>query len=54
MRGFFSTRGNFHMEKTARIFSNKTHGLEKKFYRKEIFFFRVDYVKIIESHVVHT
>ena len=37
------------MWNTDLIFSNKNHGLQKK-----TVFFTVDYVKIIELHIVHT
>ena len=37
----------------ALFFSNKNHSSQKKTHRK-IVFFCVDYVKIIELHVVHT
>ena len=41
------------MWNTALIFSNKNYGLqEKTLYRKKNFF-AVDYVKIIELHIVH-
>ena len=40
------------MWNTALIFSNKNHGLQKK--TKKNSFFIVDYVKIIELHIVHT
>ena len=47
------------MWNTALIFSNirygnKKHGLQKKLSIEENFFFSVEYVKIIELHVVHT
>ena len=37
----------------ALIFSNKNHDLQKKKLQKKSFF-TVDFVKIIESHIVHT
>ena len=42
------------MWSTALIFPNKKHGLQKKILEKKLFFFAVDYVKIIELHAVHT
>ena len=36
------------------LFSNKNHDLQETLYRKTVVFFSVDYVKIIELHVVHT
>ena len=38
------------MRNTGLIFSNKNHGLQKK----NLFFFSVDYVKIIELHIVNS
>ena len=41
------------MWNTALIYSDKNHGLQKKKLWK-IFFSKVDYVKVIELHIVHT
>ena len=42
------------MSNTALIFSNKSHGLQKKLLIEKIVFFSVDYIKIIEVYFVHT
>ena len=36
------------------IFSKKVPGLQKRFFVEKNGFFSVDYLKIIELHVVHT
>ena len=41
------------MWNTALIFSNKNHGQQKKTEKKNSFF-TVDYVKIMELHILHT
>ena len=41
------------MWNTAFIFSNRSHGLQKKLFIEENSFFSVDYVKINELHVTH-
>ena len=44
------------MWNTALIFSNENHGLQKKIFFEQNYiyiFLSVDYIKIIELHVVH-
>ena len=38
---------------TALTFSNNNHGLQKKTLHRKKIFFAVDYIKIIELHIVH-
>ena len=42
------------MWSVAPFFANKNHGLQGKKLKKKTVFFTVDYVKIIELHIVHT
>ena len=41
------------MKNTALIFSNNNHGLQKKTLHRKKIFYAVDYIKIIELHIVH-
>ena len=53
---FYIFKFDLNVKNTTLIFSNKNHGQQKKtlYRKKNRFFFSIDYVKIIELHVVHT